>query len=1149
MGSRPLTAGEIAIAQTIYGDQINYNDVRIHDEKHNFLQGDNDVVTPNGEIYYPDGLHQDDISEGTDSEKAILIHELGHVLQEQKGMSIILQRILDGSDYNYDPIFHGTPFHELPMEAQAEFLEDLYRKRNGIPLRENKGSGGALEDADRDLSEYEAEVPMLLPNGNPNGDSLDDLAEPYIPLPPIALPQTMGDLLNDWGVAKGTSSPLVLDLDGQGIDLASVLGTGAVYWDIDQDGFGEKSGWISGNDGLLAIDLNADGVINDHGELFGTDTTDGFTVLSAYDSNSDNVIDLNDTQFGDLLVWVDANADGYSQSGELFSLTDLGITSINLNASLVDYDIAGNHVTHESTFTINGQTQTIVDAWFAYDNVNSHYQGSYTLDVRTLYLPTLRGFGDVKDLHIAMSMDETLLLMVQEVAISDQTTLFSSTFDLFGKMEAIMYRWAGVDGVDPTSRGSVNAQQLEFIETYLGDDYVYSGDGNLNPTGAGVTLVHDLFDSTLSQLAFSIIAQTDAASYLGDGASYNFATGQVEGTDLGMLRLIEQGQGNVGSSDYDEAFVVTGQTGDIVISDTGGVESIWLSGVLATDVRLEYVGGYYDLLIHTDNGTITVEDQFKSNKTGNNTYDVNKIETLILGDGTAIDLINNLTFTGTSAGEYIYGLAGGNDTLVGGLGNDYLYGDTGNDTYVYNLGDGNDIIVDFGGVDQISFGAGITVDDVRLWKNGNDLELYVGSDKIKLDDQFRVSNSNKIETATFEDGSTLDLLNNLTFTGTSSGEYIYGLVGGNETLVGGLGNDYLYGDTGNDTYVYNLGDGNDVIVDYGGIDQISFGAGITVDDVRLWKNGNDLELYVGSNKIKLDDQFRTSNDRKIETATFEDGSTLDLLNDLTFTGTSSGEYIYGLVGGNETLVGGLGNDYLYGDTGNDTYIYNLGDGSDDIVDYGGIDQISFGVGITVNDVRLWKDGNDLELYIGTDKIKLDDQFRTSNDRKIETATFEDGSTLDLLNGLAFTGTSASDYIIGTAAGETIYGEGGSDYLYGGSGDDVLYGGAGVDMVYGQAGADTFAFESSSAFTASDNIQDFNLSEGDKLDISDLLIGYDALTDLITDFVQITESGSHSYLSVDADGGADNFIQVAYIYNEIGLTDEEALETSGNLITV
>jgi Ca2+-binding RTX toxin-like protein len=154
------------------------------------------------------------------------------------------------------------------------------------------------------------------------------------------------------------------------------------------------------------------------------------------------------------------------------------------------------------------------------------------------------------------------------------------------------------------------------------------------------------------------------------------------------------------------------------------------------------------------------------------------------------------------------------------------------------------------------------------------------------------------------------------------------------------------------------------------------------------------------------------------------------------------------------------------------------------------------------------------------------------------------------------GSYGVDTLIGGAGNDTLYGYNGddimtggdgSDYLYGGNDNDTLYGGNGIDMLYGQAGADIFVFEADSAFTNSDNIQDFNLLEGDTLDISDILNGYDPLTDAITDFVQITEDGSNSYLNVDADGGADNFVQIAYLYNATGLTDEEALETSGNLI--
>ena len=147
------------------------------------------------------------------------------------------------------------------------------------------------------------------------------------------------------------------------------------------------------------------------------------------------------------------------------------------------------------------------------------------------------------------------------------------------------------------------------------------------------------------------------------------------------------------------------------------------------------------------------------------------------------------------------------------------------------------------------------------------------------------------------------------------------------------------------------------------------------------------------------------------------------------------------------------------------------------------------------------------------------------------------------------GTQASDVMTGTDQSQVIVGLGGDDTINAGMGDDVLYGGSGVDQLYGEAGADTFVFEMLSAFSSTDSIHDFSVSEGDIIDISDLLLGYDPLTDAITDFVKITDDGSDSILNVDADGGADNFVQVAYIYNETGLTDEDALETSGNLITV
>lgn len=88
------------------------------------------------------------------------------------------------------------------------------------------------------------------------------------------------------------------------------------------------------------------------------------------------------------------------------------------------------------------------------------------------------------------------------------------------------------------------------------------------------------------------------------------------------------------------------------------------------------------------------------------------------------------------------------------------------------------------------------------------------------------------------------------------------------------------------------------------------------------------------------------------------------------------------------------------------------------------------------------------------------------------------------------------------------------------------------------------FEAATAYGANDTISDFLTTNGDVLDLLGL---YDPLSDLITDFVQITDSGSDSHVAVDADGNANNFVQIATLIGVTGLTDEEALVTSGNLL--
>ena len=70
--------------------------------------------------------------------------------------------------------------------------------------------------------------------------------------------------------ATDTRSPLVIDLDGDGVETTTV--ESGVYFDHDDNGFAEKSGWVGKDDGLLVRDINGNGQIDNGTELFGNNS-------------------------------------------------------------------------------------------------------------------------------------------------------------------------------------------------------------------------------------------------------------------------------------------------------------------------------------------------------------------------------------------------------------------------------------------------------------------------------------------------------------------------------------------------------------------------------------------------------------------------------------------------------------------------------------------------------------------------------------------------------------------------------------------------------------------------------------------------------------------------------------------------------------
>ena len=73
--------------------------------------------------------------------------------------------------------------------------------------------------------------------------------------------------------------PMILDLDGDGIETTTL--ENGVYFDHDNNGFAETSAWVGNDDGLLAVDTNGDGVINN-----GTELIKNFADLAGFDTNT-----------------------------------------------------------------------------------------------------------------------------------------------------------------------------------------------------------------------------------------------------------------------------------------------------------------------------------------------------------------------------------------------------------------------------------------------------------------------------------------------------------------------------------------------------------------------------------------------------------------------------------------------------------------------------------------------------------------------------------------------------------------------------------------------------------------------------------------------------------------------------------------------
>ncbi|MFO0107423.1 MAG: calcium-binding protein [Burkholderiales bacterium] len=823
-----------------------------------------------------------------------------------------------------------------------------------------------------------------------------------------------GDAGND-ATAPQLRDPLVLDLDGDGIETVGTDGGSVILFDHDADGVKTGTGWVKSDDALLVLDLNGNGTIDSGRELFGVDTlkrngqlaTDGFDAIRDLDANNDRKINAADSVFANLRIWRDLNQDGISQANELSTLNQNNIIEIGLDANAARINHGNGNVQTATGFYTrsNGTKGIVANLDFKVDNFNREFTVEIVPVDPVNAVPNLKGSGRVRDLSDAMTLSPDLRAWVATYAekktrqgqiemldgfverwasTSDMQSLQQQANALSGSGVRLTYRLEGL--TQGTAAYDSFIQKLGVVERFMG--FTYAG-----PRG-------EARYTPLAANSGNITVQMQSDQVAGILLAYErFKTDTYES----LLLPTRYGQYQIGTADMINAQSIEAS----------------FSSAIATNAR----DGIIDLIeFISAAGLNLLQNEYGWNATGFLIDQINAAPDIGLysqdSSSLSVRTAGSGLTRGTALADLLVGTAGAN-TLRGDAGDDILLGKGGND--LLEGGAGNDVLDGGAGIDWLYGGDG---NDDMLGGEGDDI----------LDG----GNGNDV----LEGGDGIDILwggdGNDMLEGGAGIDYLHG-GDGNDVLDGGSGDDLLNGETGID-YLYG-GDGNDTLTGGSGNDTLEGGAG---NDTLTGGSGND---------------------------TLEGGAGNDTLyggigNDVLEGGAGNDSLEGGM--GDDVLEGGGGNDSLLGYTGNDTYRFAVGAGVDRIMDYdttaGNTDVVTFAGVASTALTALERKGNDLVIKYGTsDQLTVREYFSSAG-YTIEQFKFSDDVTWDeaairsrVINigddNNRINGSDGGGTIYGTVLADTIVGGNGNDRLLGNPGDDTLLGGAGDDTLYGSDGAD------------------------------------------------------------------------------------------------
>lgn len=479
------------------------------------------------------------------------------------------------------------------------------------------------------------------------------------------------------------------------------------------------------------------------------------------------------------------------------------------------------------------------------------------------------------------------------------------------------------------------------------------------------------------------LSSTAIVNAIYDGSNTTYASGN-DVIDAGLgSDLVYSGDGNdaIDGGDGND-LLIGGHDNDVIEGGIG--DDLILGDIVYFDTQIQATryGGVASLpqtanvYANGDLEALSLQAIAGSNANGNDVLSGGAGNDVILGMGGDDNIAggdgDDILHGDEQIVDRVGGVAG-NDEIDGGAGVDAIYGGAGNDKL--SGGTGNDVIQGdylYNPLLASAYGNAQGTDEL-FGGDGNDTLIGMGGDDVIYGDA-----DNDI---IYGDYSTLDLSQHgkdILYGGSGS-DTIYGGAG-NDLLVGGAGYDTLIGGSGLNTYLYELGDGADVIRSQdtagstGSI--LQFGAGIIMSNVTFHTSAssnyltirinNDNEQQVLIENFSISD----SSNSPISLIKFGDNTTLtyDQIRALVLQTTPGSDTINGFStndvisagNGDDEINGKDGNDSLYGDNGVDRLDGN--NGSDSLYGGAGNDYLDGGNGV---DQLFGGDGNDTLDVNGT----------------------------------------------------------------------------------------------------------------------------------------------------------------------------------------